>query len=204
MANGYLIPTGIHRIELMVSNSRFIAHAAPAPSVAGAKAFLASIRAQMPDATHHVHAFRVGYGNSTIEGMSDDGEPSGTAGPPVMAVVRGSDIGDIIVVVTRYFGGTLLGTGGLVRAYGDSAREVLATLPTIRKIERHLWGVELPYNLYQPIKKLIDQHEGSIEEENFAGEVSIFVSLPVHREADFAAAVVELSNGVVHPVNLST
>ncbi|MDZ4765766.1 MAG: YigZ family protein [Chloroflexota bacterium] len=203
MANGYLIPVGVHRIELMVSNSRFIAHAAPAPTAADAKAFLASIRAQMPDASHHVHAFRAGYGNSVTEGMSDDGEPSGTAGPPVLAVVRGADIGDIVVVVTRYFGGTLLGTGGLVRAYGDSAREVLATLPTIRKIERHLWGIELPYHFYQPIKKLIDQHEGIIDEETFAGDVSIFVTLPVHREADFVAAVIETSNGVVRPVLFS-
>jgi uncharacterized YigZ family protein len=200
MAHGYRIPADVHRIETVVSNSRFIAHAAPAPTAADAKAFLASIRAQMPDASHHVHAFRAGYGNSIVEGMSDDGEPSGTAAPPIMAVVRGADIGDIVVVVTRYFGGTLLGTGGLVRAYGDAAREVIASLPTIRKIERHLWGLDMPYSFYQPIRKLIDHYEGLIEDETFAGDVSIFVSLPVHHEAAFCAAVIETSNGIVQPV----
>jgi uncharacterized YigZ family protein len=203
MAEGYLIPAETQRVELVFSKSRFIATASHAPTVADAKALLAAIRAEMPDATHHVHAFRVGYGSSIIEGMSDDGEPSGTAGPPALAVLRGSDIGDIAVVVTRYFGGTLLGTGGLVRAYGDSVREVLAALKTIRKIDRHLWGVELPYHFYQPIKKLIEQHDGIIQEENFAGDIALFVSLPVSREAAFAASVVETTNGVVRPVNLS-
>jgi putative IMPACT (imprinted ancient) family translation regulator len=79
----------------------------------------------MPNASHHVYAFRVGHGNSIIEGMSDDGEPTGTAGPPVLAVLRGTQIGDIIVIVTRYFGGTKLGTGGLVRAYPEAAQIAL-------------------------------------------------------------------------------
>jgi uncharacterized YigZ family protein len=203
MAEGYLIPIETARVELIFSKSRFIGTAGYAPTIADAKAFLANVRAEMPDATHHVHAFRVGYGKSITEGMSDDGEPSGTAGPPVMAVVRGSDIGDLIVVVTRYFGGTLLGTGGLVRAYGDTAKEVLAVLKTERKIERHLWGLDLPYSFYQPIRKLIEQHEGDIQDETFAGDVSILVSLPVHREAAFATAVIEMTNGVVQPVDLS-
>ena len=95
---------------------------AASTTVKEAKAFLAAVRAEMPDANHHVYAYRVGFGNSVIEGMSDDGEPSGTSGPPVLAVLRGSGIGDVIVVVTRYFGGTKLGTGGLVRAYSDAAR----------------------------------------------------------------------------------
>ncbi len=95
-----------------------------------AKAFLAAVRAEMPDANHHVYAYRVGFGNSVIEGMSDDGEPSGTSGPPVLAVLRGSGIGDVIVVVTRYFGGTKLGTGGLVRAYSEGARAGLESLAT--------------------------------------------------------------------------
>src|SRR5215475_1828075 len=105
MANQrYRIPAKRHRSETLVVNSRFITTVAFADSVNSAREILASVRDEMPDASHHVYAFRIGYGNSVIEGLSDDGEPSGTAGPPVMAVLRGMDIGDTIVVVTRYFG----------------------------------------------------------------------------------------------------
>lgn len=149
MSTGYLIPAQTHRINTAVSNSRFITTIGRVNTVEEAKSFLAAIRSEMPDANHHVYAYRVGFGNSVIESMSDDGEPSGTSGPPVMAVLRGSGIGDVVVVVTRYFGGTKLGTGGLVRAYGDAAREGLATLPTERKIEKATLGIELPYHYFE-------------------------------------------------------
>jgi uncharacterized YigZ family protein len=202
MSRGYLIPAETHRVTITVSNSRFLATAAFAPTVEAAKAHLSSIRAEMPDANHHVYAYRVGYGNSVIEGMSDDGEPSGTSGPPTLAVVRGSDIGDIIVVVTRYFGGTLLGTGGLVRAYGDAARLVLSNLKTERKIERKLVGIALPYPYYQPVRRLIEHYEGRVDEETFGGDVTIMASFPTDEVSSFSAAVVELTNGSVEPVIL--
>lgn len=200
---GYLVPADPQRVSTIVSNSRFIASVARANTVDEAKQFLASIRQEMPDASHHVYAFRVGHGNSVIEGMSDDGEPSGTAGPPVLAVLRGSDIGDIVVVVTRYFGGTKLGTGGLVRAYGDAARTALESLKTERKIERRTLGIETPYSFYQPIRRLIDQHEGVIDEEDFAAEVTILASFPLDQVETFTSAVIELTAGKVSPVPLS-
>jgi len=202
--NGYLVPAETHRVTTMVSNSRFIASVARANTVDEAKAFLAGIRQEMPDATHHVYAFRVGYGNSVIEGMSDDGEPSGTAGPPVLAVVRGSDIGDIVMVVTRYFGGTKLGTGGLVRAYGDAARAALESLKTERKIERKTLGIETPYTFYQPIRRLVDEHEGVVDEEEFAGDVTILASFPLDQIETFTSAVIELTAGNVSPVVLDS
>ena len=124
------IPTEKPRLTLEVSNSRFITTVSYVDSVNSARGFLAAVRDEMPDANHHVYAYRIGYGNSVIEGMSDDGEPSGTAGPPVLAVLRGTNIGDVIVIVTRYFGGTKLGTGGLVRAYSEAARLGLSSLKT--------------------------------------------------------------------------
>ena len=186
----------------MVSNSRFIASVARANTVDEAKQFLASVRQEMPDASHHVYAFRVGHGNSIIEGMSDDGEPSGTGGPPVLAVVRGSDIGDIVIVVTRYFGGTKLGTGGLVRAYGDAARSALESLKTERKIERKTVGIEMPYSFYQPIRRLIEEHEGMVDEEDFAADVTILAKFPLDQVETFAHAVIELTAGNVSPVLL--
>lgn len=200
--NGYLIPAQTHRNELLIVNSRFITTVGFAPTVDDAKAFIAAIRAEMPDATHHVYAFRVGYGNSIIEGMSDDGEPSGTSGPPVLAVLRGRDIGDIVTVVTRYFGGTKLGTGGLVRAYTDSARQALDTLPLIRKIKRSLVGINLPYPVFEQVKRLIAQHEGTIDEETFAADVTIMATFPDASIEAFSHALSELTAGSVQPVIL--
>lgn len=196
----YRIPTGEHRTETEVLRSRFIATISPAPTVDDAKAFLARIRAEMPNASHHVYAFRVGYGASVTEGMSDDGEPSGTAGPPVLAVLRGSDIGDIVIVVTRYFGGTKLGTGGLVRAYGDAARTALSGLETTLKIEKRLLGIELPYSLYEQARRLILQHHGVIEDTDFAAEVMILARFPLSDVPAFTTDLSELSAGQVEAI----
>ena len=200
MSEGYAIPAQAHRVATAVSNSRFITSIGRVDSVDEAKAFLSSIRTEMPDANHHVYAYRVGFGNSVIEGMSDDGEPSGTSGPPVLAVLRGSGIGDVIVVVTRYFGGTKLGTGGLVRAYGDAARAGLETLPTQRKIEMATVGIELPYHYFDQIKRLIEQHGGTLDDENFAADVTVIATFPADVIEAFSAALTELTNGKVEAV----
>ena len=117
MAEGYPVPTGEAVIEIEVKRSRFIGYAAPAATVEAARGFIESVRQRHPDASHHVYAFEVGHGASVTHGMSDDGEPSGTAGRPALVVVENHELGDVVAVVVRYFGGTKLGTGGLVRAY---------------------------------------------------------------------------------------
>jgi uncharacterized YigZ family protein len=156
----------------------------------------------MPDASHHVYAFRIGYGNSVIEGMSDDGEPSGTAGPPTLAVLRGTKLGDILVVTSRYFGGTKLGTGGLVRAYSDAARHALTTLKTEQKIPKKILGIELPYSLYEIVKRLVAQHHGTIQDETFAADVTMLVRFPVDDIPTFTAALTQISAGRLTPIIL--
>ena len=197
------IPAGRTRAEIRAGNSRFIATAGPAASVVAARAFIAEIRAEMPDATHHVYAYIVGHGATTTLGMSDDGEPSGTAGRPVLAVLRGSGLGDAVLVVTRYFGGTLLGTGGLVHAYGDAAKAVLAALPRAEKIEHRELMATLPYAAYEPARRLAAAHAGSILGEDFAADVTLRVLLPAPQVAAFAAALGEVTAGqaqiVMHP-----
>src|SRR5215213_10758577 len=153
------------RTEIRASNSRFIATAAPAATVAAARAFIASVRAEMPDASHHVYAYIIGHGATTTLSMTDDGEPPGTAGRPVMAVLKGSGLGDLVLVITRYFGGTLLGTGGLVHAYGDAAKAVLAILPRAEKIDRRELSIRLPYAAYEPARRLVATHAGNLLEE---------------------------------------
>lgn len=201
--NRYLIPAENCRVTITVINSRFITTIGHVMSTEEAKQFLSQIRQELSDASHHVYAFRIGYGNSVVEGMSDDGEPSGTAGPPVMAVLRGSTIGDIIIVVTRYFGGTKLGTGGLVRAYGDAARAALSALKTEEKRLRHTLGVEVSYAAYEYTKRLITRYEGEIEDEDFAGDITIILRLPVEHFDDFAHQLSELTAGKAQPVILS-
>jgi len=198
----YRIPAEVHRIETEVARSRFIATVAPVGTVEEAKAFLAQIRAEMPDASHHVYAFRVGHGQTVTEGMSDDGEPSGTSGPPVLAILRGSGLGDIIVVVTRYFGGTKLGTGGLVRAYSEATHTALNSLKTEEKIEKRLLGIDMPYSLYQPIKKLVEEHNGVIEDETFTADVAIMAMFAVPDIEPFVLAVRDASAGQVEPIVL--
>jgi uncharacterized YigZ family protein len=199
----YLIPTTPSTTETAVSKSRFTTNVARINNPQEAKTFLALIRSLMPDASHHVYAFRAGHGNSVIEGMSDDGEPSGTAGPPVLAVLRGNvDIGDTIVVVTRYFGGTKLGTGGLVRAYTEAAQAGLASTKFEPKIAKKLVGVEVSYNFYDILKKLIQTHNGHIEDETFTNDVTVIVHFPETDVASFEAALTEASAGRIVPIVL--
>ncbi len=198
----YFIPKKTERVEFRVSNSRFYGTVGRADTVEDAKAFIQGVRDEMPDASHHVYAFKVGYGASVTEGMSDDGEPSGTAGPPALAVVRGADIGDIVLVITRYFGGTKLGTGGLVHAYGQTAREAIAALKTEEKISRKIIGFETPYNLYERVKRLIDEYEAEIEDEDFAAEVTLTIRIPEDNLEGFSATLLDLSAGSITPIIL--
>jgi uncharacterized YigZ family protein len=193
--NRYPIPAREVRVEITVVNSRFIATAAPVFSVDEAKAFIARIREEFSDASHNVPAFLVGHGASVVAHCSDDGEPSGTAGRPALAVLRGSGLGDVAVVVTRYFGGTKLGTGGLVRAYGDAVREVLAVLPRAEKVPTHTVMLAVPYPYFERVRLAVAEHQGQILDEDFAADVTVTARFAVEHLPAFQAALQELSNG---------
>ncbi len=202
MADAYSIPAGRHRVTTTVSNSRFITTADYADSLETARQIIGVVRDEMPDATHHVYAFRVGNGNSVVEGMSDAGEPTGTAGPPVMAVLRGSHLGDIALVVTRYFGGTKLGKGGLVQAYTEAAQTCLATLQTVRKVSFETIGMDVDYSQYEIVRRLITQYDGKVDEETFLGEVSIIARIADEKINSFTLALNEATNGKIKPIKL--
>ena len=135
------------RREREIKRSRFIATATRTESAEEAREFIASIRSEFPDARHHCSAFSVtpAHSPNPILHSSDDGEPSGTAGRPMLDVLIGSRISNICVVVTRYFGGTLLGTGGLVRAYSESVRAALQDAPLVQTQQAHVFSVPLPH-----------------------------------------------------------
>ncbi|MBN1179824.1 MAG: YigZ family protein [Anaerolineae bacterium] len=190
-----LIPAREARVEIRVVNSRFITTAAPVFNVDEAKAFVERIKAEFADATHNVSAFVIGHGATVTAHCTDDGEPAGTAGRPALAVLQGSGLGDVAVVVTRYFGGTKLGTGGLVRAYGDAVREVLAVLPRAAKMPTHTVSIVAPYSLFERLRLSIAAHGGQIEKEDFAAEVTVHARFPVSRFDAFQTALQELSGG---------
>ena len=198
MSTRYPIPAGEAEIELLVKNSRFIGRAGYTPGVDEAKAFIAHIKNEHPTCSHAVYAFAVGYGASVIHGMSDAGEPSGTAGRPALAVVKGSGLGDVTVVIVRYFGGTKLGTGGLVKAYTEAAQLVLAELPVTEKVDRKTVAITIPYNFYEQCKRLVETHHGQIDEEEFTTEVTMFITFVVDDLPGFAAGVAEMTSGQVN------
>ena len=193
------VPLEGARAEITVVNSRFVASLAPASSVEEARAFIASIKSEFPGATHNVPAFIVGGGNSSTEYCSDDGEPSGTSGRPLLAVLRGSGLGDVAVVVTRYFGGTLLGTGGLVKAYSEAGKAVLAKTRRAGLVEVCRLEFAMAYNLFDRVRLLAAGCGASIVSEAFAEEVSLAVELPAERREDFETRLGELSSGAVKP-----
>lgn len=192
-----LIPAREARASIRVANSVFVATVGPTFSVDAARSFIDRIKGEFADATHNVPAYIIGHGASITTHCSDDGEPSGTAGPPTLAVLRGSGLGDITVVVTRYFGGTKLGTGGLVRAYSDATRKVLAVLPPALKVSTYTVQIDAPYRLYESICRLVKVHEGAVVDEAFAAEVTVAARLPQDALSAFRSGLQEISRGQV-------
>lgn len=197
MAIQRLIPAKETSIEIQVSNSRFIATASPAFSVEEAKTFIDQIKSRFHDATHNVPIYVIGHPPSTIEHSNDDGEPSGTAGRPALSVLKGSGVGDIAIVITRYFGGTKLGTGGLVRAYSDAVREVLDRLPMAQKVSTLTTQIIVPYNFFEQVQRLVSAHQGIISEQDFGIQVTLTIQFQEEAFPAFEQNLHEKSNGQI-------
>ena len=158
--------------EINIKGSRFIAEVFTVTTQAEARAKLHEQKLRYSDATHVCHCFISGL-KAEACGMSDDGEPSGTVGRPMLDVLKGSGITNILVTVTRYFGGTLLGTGGLVKAYGDSVKEVLTLCQTEEYIERSNFSFECDWSIYETVKHKIEVFHISDLKEEFASGVKL-------------------------------
>lgn len=170
-AGSYHAPVAIAEAEVREKASRFLAFVAPAENTTQAQDFLAQLRRRFPDATHHCWAWRLGPGGA--ERSSDDGEPSGTAGAPMLQVLRGANLSDVVAVVVRWFGGTKLGKGGLVRAYGAAVREALAVLPTRDRVPTVRLRVVLPYERLGAVKRWVDPPRVELEGETYAEAVEL-------------------------------
>jgi uncharacterized YigZ family protein len=190
-------PTRSHSIEQRIKNSRFIARAEPFTDPRAAKARVDGLRAANPGCAHVVHTFSVGDENDRSFGMSDDGEPHGTAGRPALDVLKGSNITNCLVTIVRFFGGTKLGTRGLVRAYAGATKEVLAGVPVEELVEKRLFSVTVPYELYEPTRKILLGAGAEIREERFSEIVRVKGTLPSRAVSRCAETLGEATSGAV-------
>jgi uncharacterized YigZ family protein len=191
----YSVPLHEIRREEKVVNSRFIATLAPVFSIEEARMFLGRIKKEFADASHNVPAYIIGGGNTVTEYFSDDGEPSGTAGKPALAVLRGSGLGDVAIVVTRYFGGTLLGTGGLVKAYTELTQLVVSTVARGQRVPVYVVMLAIPYNLLERVRLLVTRQRGEVLGEDYAADITMTLQFSINSFDEFQNALRELSAG---------
>jgi uncharacterized YigZ family protein len=175
----YQIPAGSISVEQALKRSRFITSIGRAPDKQQADAFIRMVRSTYPDANHHCWAYVAGNPFDTVQvGMSDDGEPQGTAGKPMLSILQHSKIGEIVAVVTRYFGGIKLGTGGLVRAYSSSVQLALQKLPLTEFVALTSARITLPYPLEDRIRRLLIKMKIDISDVYYKDEVVLSIELP--------------------------
>ncbi|GAA0792748.1 YigZ family protein [Marinobacterium sediminicola] len=192
----YKIPMSEAEAEIEVKKSRFIASLCPITSEAEAKAFIERQRNRFPGANHHCWAFVVAE-PFALKGLgsSDDGEPSGTAGRPMLAVLTGAELGQACVVVTRFFGGTKLGTGGLVRAYSQAVRAVLEQTPQVLREPQAYYRLTYPYSLTAAVEATLNGFETNVQDHQFTEQVQLSLSLPLEQESAFVSALSEQLHG---------
>jgi uncharacterized YigZ family protein len=190
------VPARIHRLDEVIRGSRFRTLLAHAPDARAGQAFVARIRDEHPDATHHCWAFVAGPPGSTRHvGMSDDGEPHGTAGRPMLTALLHGGVGEIVAVTARWFGGTKLGTGGLSRAYGGGVQRAVASLPTRERVERVGVDVTVGYADVDGLQRLLDELEVEVEDERYGADVRYRVAVPADAVARFEEALADLTRG---------
>ncbi len=192
----YRVPLARVRVEDRIQNSRFIATLGPAPTVEAARALIDDVRAEFPDATHHCYAFAIGPpGNARAAGSSDDGEPGGTAGRPMLSALANSAVGDVVVVVTRYFGGVKLGKGGLVRAYSGAVQHALREVPVGDRVETVTLRVTVAYALADAVRRAVERAGGEIARDLYERDVEFTLAVPDDRVEAVERAILDATSG---------
>lgn len=202
MSETYFVPCAEAESEFTEKRSRFIGRVQRVESEAEARAYIEAVKKKHYVARHNCWCYIVHEGGVVRYG--DDGEPQGTAGQPMLNVFQREGVENVVCVVTRYFGGVLLGAGGLTRAYAKSAKDAL---DAAGKARMTLWArlrVSVPYPLLDRLTRLLDAHGGVTEDSGYGADVSVTLRLPSERTEAFIAALTELSNGGVAPEPLGT
>jgi YigZ family protein len=189
----YIVPYQDAESEFTEKRSRFITHLYKVGTEAEARARIEEMKKKYYDARHNCWCYLLQEGG--VVRYSDDGEPQGTAGQPMLNVFQRENVENVVCIVTRYFGGILLGAGGLTRAYAKAAKDALDNAGKARMQPFSVLLLECPYPMFERIKLLIEGHEGRIESSDYGAAVTLTFLLPVQKTADFSAALTELSGG---------
>ncbi len=187
------------KAEQIIKGSRFLSEAFQISSQAEVREKIKEQKQKYSDSTHVCHAFICGK-NAEVMGMSDDGEPGGTAGRPMLDVLKGRNVTNILVTVTRWFGGTLLGTGGLVHAYSDGVKQVLESCEFEELIEKKSFSIKADYQSYNLIKKIFEAYTIYELKESFGEEILITGSVAETVFDDFSGRIFDSTNGKIKPV----
>ncbi|HFK7185912.1 TPA: IMPACT family protein [Serratia odorifera] len=194
--HAYPIPAAVISVNEEIKKSRFITFLAPTCGIDAAKAFILQVKEEHPAARHHCWAFVAGAPSDSQQlGFSDDGEPSGTAGKPILAQLMGSGIGEVTAVVVRYYGGIKLGTGGLVKAYGNGVQQALKQLTLISKVPQLEYTLLCDYAQLALVENLLQQMEGQILHGEYGAKVLLHLALPATGVEAFGNKLRDLSRG---------
>lgn len=174
--------------------SRFLSRAIPISDEEDAALYIEETRKKYWDARHNCYAFTLGLNSETTR-CSDDGEPSGTAGKPILEVLNGSGVHNCLIIVTRYFGGTLLGTGGLVRAYTSSAKDALESAKIVRLVPAYEYSISTDYNGYGKIQYIAAQSDATITATDFGTDVRMTVEIACEKAPQFIKSINDSTNG---------
>ena len=204
MAKDYLIAVNQVEHETLINRSRFICFLFPCQTTEQFKAQLSLLKQQHPNANHHCYAFvNQSPDNSQHYGFSDDGEPSGTAGRPMLAVLQGSQVGEVAAIVVRYFGGIKLGTGGLQRAYAQAVKNALENLETTLKVATQARQLRCNYEQLNQVLHLVEQTQSIVEHQDFQEKVILLLAIPIDQLKLFEQQLLTISAGqlVLHERN---
>ncbi len=191
MLESYLTISSTSTAEIVERKSKFIAKVIPVENEEQAFEELEKVKKENRDARHNVFSYRIANG---AERASDDGEPSGTAGVPILDILRGSKLQNVLVVVTRYFGGILLGTGGLVKAYTDSAKEALKRAEVVEKVLQKQYEIEVPYSYNDKIIYFCKNNEYKIVDTKYEENAKLYVAVKNEVSASFEQEIKDLTN----------
>jgi len=186
-----------YEASLTVKGSRFIGRVAPVSSIDYAERFIAAIRREFHDASHHCFAFRLGYATEPIERYSDAGEPSGTAGRPMLEVIHAKQVWDVVAVVTRWFGGTKLGTGGLKRAYTEVTAAALDETTLISRLVVSAYDLRFDHELTGVVYRVINEFRGLTPTTDFGTRVRMSVTVKRSQGPNFCARLAEAGRGAI-------
>ncbi|WP_075183454.1 IMPACT family protein [Pantoea sp. 1.19] len=196
MSDGWDIPAAAVSVSEEIKKSRFITLLAHTDGVDAARSWIQSIKAAHPQARHHCWAFVAGAPDDSQQlGFSDDGEPAGTAGKPILAQLQGAEIGEISAVVVRYYGGIQLGTGGLVKAYGGGVQQALRQLTRAQRVPMRYFRLCCDYAQLSLVEGLVARCAGKVMESDFQSQITLTLALPYAEIAAFSRQLADGSRG---------